>query len=164
MSSPPILASTLTYCTVCECRWSRSSADTDGVPFTFVRTALQISDPELSRQASFLEGVGGTRPPTWLSVTAAGRSAHPRTRTDRCERHHIERRPTIIACDMSLAWLSRQAWNALGTATGRRLDRGWRQRLRSLRRRHWSGERRARSQASPCVASRGWPPRSEPKT
>lgn len=59
-------------------------ADADGVAFTFVRDALQVSDPELSRQASFLEQVGylsirkghaGKRPRTWLSATDAGRNA-----------------------------------------------------------------------------------------
>lgn len=59
-------------------------ADTDAVEFAFARDALQVNDPELSRQASFLENIGylhirkghvGKRPRTWLSATNAGRRA-----------------------------------------------------------------------------------------
>jgi DNA-binding MarR family transcriptional regulator len=59
-------------------------AEADEVAFTFVRDALQVSDPELSRQASYLEragylsirkGYAGKRPRTWFSATDAGRTA-----------------------------------------------------------------------------------------
>jgi DNA-binding MarR family transcriptional regulator len=59
-------------------------ADADRVRFSFVRDALQVSDAELSRQASILERVGylrihkghaGKRPRTWLKATDAGRQA-----------------------------------------------------------------------------------------
>ena len=59
-------------------------AESERVQFSFVRDALEVNDPELSRQAIYLEKVGyleirkghvGRRPRTWLSVTDAGRAA-----------------------------------------------------------------------------------------
>jgi len=56
----------------------------DEVEFAFLRDSIEISDSQLSKQASQLEQVGyvavrkghvGKRPRTWLSVTEEGRVA-----------------------------------------------------------------------------------------
>ena len=56
----------------------------DEAEFQALRDAIEVSDSALSKQASVLEAAGyiaarkgyvGKRPRTWLSVTAAGRTA-----------------------------------------------------------------------------------------
>jgi len=56
----------------------------DEADFKTLRDAIEVSDSVLSKQASVLEAAGyisarkgyvGKRPRTWLSVTAAGRTA-----------------------------------------------------------------------------------------
>ena len=62
-------------------------AGVDEAEFSVVRDAVEVSDSVLSRQASTLEtngyvklrkGYVGKRPRTWLSLTAAGRTAYER--------------------------------------------------------------------------------------
>ncbi|MEV6596666.1 transcriptional regulator [Actinoplanes sp. NPDC051346] len=59
-------------------------APADEVEFATVRDAVQLTDSNLSKQASALEAAGyvrirkgyvGKRPRTWLSLTPTGRSA-----------------------------------------------------------------------------------------
>lgn len=59
-------------------------AAADELEFSFVRGLVNISDSQLSKQATLLEGPGyvhirkgyvGKRPRTWLSLTDAGRTA-----------------------------------------------------------------------------------------
>lgn len=60
-------------------------AQVDEAEFALVRDTIEVSDSMLSKQASQLEAVGyvkirkghvGKRPRTWLSLTAAGRTAY----------------------------------------------------------------------------------------
>ena len=59
-------------------------ARVENAEFGTLRDSLEVSDSQLSKQASALEGVGyvsmrkgyvGKRPRTWLSITPEGRSA-----------------------------------------------------------------------------------------
>ena len=64
-----------------------SLAGADEAEFSAVRDTVEVSDSVLSRQVSTLEAAGyvkvrkgyvGKRPRTWLSLTAAGRTAFDR--------------------------------------------------------------------------------------
>jgi DNA-binding MarR family transcriptional regulator len=62
-------------------------AAADELEFSFVRDLVDISDSQLSKQSTLLEGAGyvkvrkgyvGKRPRTWLSLTSTGREAFQR--------------------------------------------------------------------------------------
>ncbi|WP_066366550.1 winged helix-turn-helix domain-containing protein [Herbidospora mongoliensis] len=62
-------------------------AAADRVEFAFVRDAVEITDPTLSKQVTMLEkagyvevikGYAGKRPRTWLKLTPEGREAFTR--------------------------------------------------------------------------------------